>query len=243
MKIIRSIYSLYGFAVFIAAFLALFPVFLLFILIKRPRHKIVFIAMRLWAIIFMVLIGVPFRVIYDEKLDKKKSYVFVANHFSFLDIPVLYLGSLRAVFVGKSELQKIPLFGYMFGRIHITVDRNNIKDSYKVLKKSSKVLGEGASLVFFPEGGILAPSPPEMARFKEGAFRSAIEKQIPIVPVTIPYNWIILRDIPFPLLKWHRAKVHFHKPIETIGMGAGDVKELKENVYLTIDKHLKLYNK
>ena len=76
-----------------------------------------------------------------------------------------------------------------------------------------EAIDEGKNLVIFPEGGIITLKDPVMAKFKDGAFRVAIEKQIAIVPVTIPFNWIILPPDEF-LLRWHPLKVIFHEPIE-----------------------------
>ena len=81
---------------------------------------------------------------------------------------------------------------------------------------------------------------PAMAKFKDGAFRIAIEKQIAIVPVTIPYNWIILPPDQF-LLRWHKLKVIFHEPLETTGMTLDDVDMLKQRLFTTIDQELKLH--
>ena len=92
--------------------------------------------------------------------------------------------------------------------------------------------------MIFPEGGILTTRYPNMVRFKDGAFRTAIEKQIPIVPVTIPFNWIILPDgIWFPNLK--SIRVVYHEPLETVGMTLKDVEHLKKATYTTIDNELK----
>jgi 1-acyl-sn-glycerol-3-phosphate acyltransferase len=65
-----------------------------------------------------------------------------------------------------------------------------------------------------------------------------VEKQIAIVPVTIPYNWIILPPDQF-LLRWHRLKVVFHEPIDTKGKTLDDVEQLKEQLFAVIDGELK----
>jgi len=79
---------------------------------------------------------------------------------------------------------------------------------------------------------------PVMSKFKDGAFRTAIEKQIPVVPVTIPNNWIILP--PYEFLVWRgRIKVIFHEPIETTGLTLNDVDMLKEKVFTIINEELK----
>ena len=130
----------------------------------------------------------------------------------------------------------------MYRNIHITLDRDRIKSRYKALGKCARELDEGHNLVIFPEGGIASKNPPEMARFKDGAFRLAIEKQIPIVPITIPYNWILLPDDGKLLLKRHKNLIIFHDPIETKGMQIDSLEILKSKVYQIIDQELKSRN-
>lgn len=106
--------------------------------------------------------------------------------------------------------------------------------------RSMEAIDEGKSLVIFPEGGIVTQKDPVMGRFKQGPFRVAIEKQIPIVPVTIPYNWIILPPEEF-LLYWHPLRIIFHEPISTVGLTMEDIDTLKEKVFAIIDAELKKY--
>lgn len=112
---------------------------------------------------------------------------------------------------------------------------------YDTLMKSLKALDEGKSLTIFIEGGIYTKQPPIMARLKDGAFRAAIEKQIPIVPVTIPHNWILLPVEPM-LLSWVPTKIIFHEPVDVTGMTLDDMNTLKEKVYNIIDAELKKEN-
>jgi 1-acyl-sn-glycerol-3-phosphate acyltransferase len=102
-------------------------------------------------------------------------------------------------------------------------------------------LDEGKSLVIYPEGGIISNQPPRMVKFKEGAFRAAIQKQIPIVPVTIPFNWLILPDEKELLLRPGTIKIIFHEPIETSGMSLAETDLLKEKVYQIIDNELRIH--
>ena len=102
-----------------------------------------------------------------------------------------------------------------------------------------KAIDEGKSLIIYPEGGMASKNPPHIVGFKDGAFRAAIEKQIPIVPVTIPYNWIILPDQKKMLLYGGLVKVIFHEPIETKGMTLANTHQLKQNVFTIIDNELK----
>jgi len=184
----------------------------------------------------------PVHVINESKLDKKQPYVFCANHTSVLDIAVMgvVLDQYYA-FIGKSSLAKLPLFGYMFTRLHIAVDRSSRVSSYKTMHRALETLDKGRSLMIFPEGGIVTENPPLMTPFKDGPFRMAVEKQVPIVPVTLPFNWYVLPDDSGLLFRWHELKAIVHKPILTQGMTLEDVPQLKQMTFNVIDAELKKY--
>jgi 1-acyl-sn-glycerol-3-phosphate acyltransferase len=241
MKILRRIYSVYSLSLFALIFLILLPVFFVLIYTNK-RHTLVFELHRVWAWLYFKLSFIPITKVYSDKLDMSKQYIFCSNHFSYLDIPAIGINKVRPIFVGKHSLGKIPLFGYMYRNIHITLDRENLKSRYSAMEKGGKELDKGQNLVIFPEGGIMSKHPPSMARFKDGAFRLAIEKQVPIVPVTIPYNWIILPDDGKLLLHWHRNMVIFHDPIETSSLQMQDMEQLKKQVYEIIDSELQRRN-
>ncbi len=239
-RFFNRIYSIYGFGVFAFLFIILLPFFLFFILID-DKHPMLFKLNRLWALLFFGLIFIPIEVVYEEPIFKKGQYIFCANHFSYLDIPILGYLNFNAAFIGKSSLAKIPIFGFMFRKIHIAVDRERLRGRSEALKKALDVLGKGTSLIFFPEGGIVSKNPPAMGRFKDGAFRAAVEKQIPVVPVTIPFNWIILPDDKQFLLNWRKAKIIVHKPIKTETTDSKAVEYVKEKTYEVINNELKKY--
>lgn len=222
--------------VFVSLFLLFLP-FLLIPIVFPSRFALVGMLNRWWAKLLFTFVFLPFRVEVHGTLDPKRQYVFCPNHFSYMDIPTLGLNPVNAIFVGKSEMSRVPLFGYMYSKLHITVDRSKLKSRYSTLKRSLAAIDEGKSLVMFPEGGIITEKDPVMSRFKDGPFRVAIEKQIPVVPVTIPYNWIILPPDQF-LLHWHPLKVVFHAPVETRGLTLADLDSLKENVFQIVDAAL-----
>ncbi|EMR00664.1 lysophospholipid acyltransferase family protein [Cesiribacter andamanensis] len=240
-RVLHRIYSTYSLFMFGLGFLLLFPFFLLLIFV-RPLRPFLHWLHWLWAAFFLGFSGVPWRIRYLYRPRRGQQYVICANHFSILDIVSMGLLPLHFMFVGKESLSKIPLFGYMFRKLHITVNRNSLKDRYKALKKSMQAIDEGNSLVMFPEGGVLTDSPPQMARFKEGPFRVAIEKQIPILPVTIPHNWIILPDDGRYLLYPRRCSMVVHPPIQTRGLTLDDIPRLQQELYALIDAELKKWN-
>lgn len=193
---------------------------------------------RWWARILFTLVFIPYENEYRADLNKYGQYIFCPNHFSYLDIPAMGLNRINTIFVGKSDMEKIPLFGFMYKKLHITVNRNSLKSKYGTFVRSCKAIDEGKNLVIYPEGGIITTHPPHMTRFKDGAFRVAIEKQIAIIPVTIPFNWIILPDSSF-LPQWHKMKVIYHEPIDTTGLTLADLPALKQRTYEVISSELK----
>jgi 1-acyl-sn-glycerol-3-phosphate acyltransferase len=236
MKILRGIYTFYGLLVFAILFLVFFIPFLIPIYFPK-QYKLTGIFNRWWSRLVFTFIGIPFRIRYYAPLDRNKQYIFCPNHFSYLDIPVMGLNPINTIFVGKSDIGNIPLFKFMYHRLHITVDRTKLKSRYSTMVKTLEALEEGKSLVIFPEGGIITAHDPVMGHFKDGAFRASIEKQIPIVPVTIPFNWIILPANEF-LLKWRPLKVIFHEPISPAGYTLDDIHDFKQNVRSVIEQEL-----
>jgi 1-acyl-sn-glycerol-3-phosphate acyltransferase len=239
MKLLRRIHTAYGSLVFfVLTIIFFFP--LLVPIIFPKQYKWVGILNRAWAKLLFILVVLPYRVECRKPLDRKGQYIFCPNHFSYLDIPTMGLNPINTVFVGKNDMEKVPIFGFMYKKLHITVDRARLKSKYESIVKSRQAIDDGKSLVVYPEGGIFTEHPPEMVRFKRGAFRLAIEKQIPIVPVTIPYNWIILPPNEF-LLRQGNIKVIFHEPILTTGLTLEDADTLKQQVFKIIDDELKKY--
>ena len=240
MTFLRKLYTLYGMLVFGLLFAIFF--FPLLIPIFFPRQfKLIGVFNRWWARGLFFFLGIPWHLDYRVKLDPHKQYIFAPNHFSFIDIPTMGLNLHNTIFVGKSEIESVPLFGWMYKNLHITVDRTKLRSMYSTHVKSLKALDEGKSITIFIEGGIYTDKPPTMVRLKDGAFRAAIEKQIPIVPVTIPHNWILLPVDPM-LLKWIPTRIVFHEPIDVSGMTIADIAMLKEKVYGIIDAELRRQN-
>lgn len=241
MKFFRRLYTLYGLIIFFLLFIIFF--FLLLIPIIFPKKfRLVGRFNRWWAKLMLILIGIPFQVCYKSGLNPKKQYIFCPNHCSYMDIATVALNKHDTVFVGKNDMENIPFFGFMYSKLHITVDRAKLKSRYITLVKSLKAIDQGKSLVIFPEGGIVTKHPPVMGEFKDGAFRAAIEKQIPVVPVTIPYNWIILPAEQF-LLRWRPMKIIFHEPLDPAGYTLKELDTFKSKVKSIIENELQNYFK
>lgn len=194
----------------------------------------------LWADLFFPIAGMPVSIEHRFVPDPEKNYVFVANHFSYMDVAV----GMKVVrnyfsYMGKSSVKRIPLLGYMFAKLHIQVDRSDKNSRSKALLRSKKALEEGRSLFIMPEGGIISPDIPKMQQpFKDGAFILAIDAKVPIVPITFLNLYEIMPDIK---LKWGIPKVIVHQPIETHDLNSGDIELLKQKVYEVIQPELDQY--
>lgn len=240
MKLLKRIHTGYGLLVFGVVFLVLFPLLMIPILFPG-QYRLVGVINRWWAKLVFILSFFPYRIEVRGRLDKSRQYIFCPNHFSYLDIPTMGLNPHNAIFVGKNEMERIPLFGFMYRRLHITVDRSKLKSRFITMVKTLEALDAGKSLVIYPEGGIISTSPPNLSSFKDGAFRAAIEKQIPIVPVTIPHNWILLPDGEF-VVNLGLITVIFHEPVETEGCTLEDIDKLKDTVREVISTELAKQN-
>ena len=241
-RLLLIFYSVYGLVVFALLFLILLPFFLLSIFIE-PLEKMAATLNHIWARVFFFFLFLNrTKIIWEEKLNKDQRYIFCANHTSFLDIPTMGLMPYNFKFIGKSSLKKVPIWGYMYSRLHILVDRASLKSRHNSWLKAQEEIRKGFSIVFFPEGGILSKQPPKMAGFKDGAFRISVDEQIPLVPVTIPFNHLLLPD-KMPLLM-HPGKVimKVHKPIWPQGKGDKEVKALKVKIRGVIENELNQYS-
>jgi 1-acyl-sn-glycerol-3-phosphate acyltransferase len=239
----HRVYTTWCITWFVVPFVVTYP-FQAYLIRKPQWHKHVHNINRVWSFIFLHMFLAPLQVEWRLKLDPKQRYIFTPNHSSYLDIPMM----LRAIpgflnFIGKSSLAKVPLWGKVYGTLYICVDRKSAVSSAKSYIKSVRSLDEGRSLVIFPEGTIPATAGTQLMEFKDGPFKLAIEKQLPVVPVTMPYNQYFMPDLDGELkIRWHPLKMIMHEPIETTGMTLQDLPALKEQVHHIIQQELTKHN-
>ncbi len=184
--------------------------------------------------------GVFFSYHYEEKLDRDQTYIYCANHSSNLDIMIFcIMGHGKYHFMGKDELLNNPVLGIFFKTIDIAVNRDSKISAFRAFKKAGENLEKGMSLIIFPEGKIDDHYPPKLGEFKNGPFRLAIDKNIPLVPVSLANVWQINWDDGAKYgSKPGICDIYVHKPIKTASMAADDSDTLKEQVYQLIDSKL-----
>jgi 1-acyl-sn-glycerol-3-phosphate acyltransferase len=163
--------------------------------------------------------------------------VICSNHGSYLDIIQMYnVIPQYFLFMGKYELLRWPLFKIFFKDMNIAVNRGSHIEAAKAFRRAAEALDRGTSIAIFPEGTIPLDAP-RMKPFKDGAFRLAIEKQVPIVPVTFVNHWELFGE-PEQFTSRARpgmARAVVHQPIDTKGLTEADLVALRRRVYEVIE--------
>jgi 1-acyl-sn-glycerol-3-phosphate acyltransferase len=223
---------------FTLPFLVLFPLF--YVALVTKNFDFVYKLKRFWArIISFGSFLYPVIIYKSKKYALPKPCIIVSNHTSYLDIifSPFYIDH-TAVYMGKYELLKIPLFKYFFVYLDIPVNRGSIKDSHKAFSDAGKKIDEGLSQVIYPEGTISENG--KLRPFKNGAFKLAVEKQVPIVPVANVNNWKFLQNGGFFKSNGRPGipKIVVGDPIYTKGMTEENIPELKEKVITFINAEL-----
>lgn len=225
---------------FLFSFLLLYPLFFVFIQ-KEKWWGIVFRLKRLWAKMICLNVGIRYHVTDYANLDKNGTYIFCANHSSYIDTVSTYLATpIYFHFMGKAELTKVPLFRIFFWKMDIPVNRGSRIGAHKAFSRAAADLQKGISIAIFPEGTIHETAP-KLHRFKNGPFKLAIENQVPIVPITFKNNWIILPAGRKGKKggKPARMEIVIHQPIETKGLTEKDIDDLKTRLHDTINNELR----
>ena len=188
---------------------------------------------RIWGRSILWVSGIKVTLKGVEKLKKSQSYIYMANHQSNYDIPVL-LGKLPVQFrwLAKAELFKIPLFGRaMRGCGYISIDRSNRKSAFESLTQAAETIREGASVMIFPEGTRTADG--NLKTFKKGGFVLSVDAGVPIVPIIIEGTWAIM---PRTRLRIESGPVtiEIQDPIETADFTRKTKDDLIEKVRETM---------
>jgi len=228
---------------FALGLIVLYPLFYIFLL-KEKWFPLAFKLKKIWARWILIIPGLFLKIKWKtSKENLPQPSVFCSNHVSYLDIVASYLVITNYfVFMGKQELDKAPLFRIFFKRMNILVDRKSNIGSHRAFLRAGTDIDKKHSVFLFPEGTISSNG--RLRGFKNGAFRLAIEKQVPIVPITFLNNWKMLQNGGFfkAFGKPGLCKVVVHAPIPTIGMTEKDLISLRTKVYDIIQAELNNYN-
>lgn len=211
--------------------LILLPLLLILTAHKRWYRALYWVMRYLWATPILYGMGFFPKVKREYTIpNDHHSYMLVANHYSMMDIMLmLYCSKNPFVFVGKKELSKLPLFGYFYKRVAIMVDRKSPQSRREVYTQAMERIKAGLSICIFPEGGVPDDESIVLDSFKDGAFRIAIQCQIPIVPMVF---YDTKKRFPFRFFAGSigTMRVDVLPPISTQGKTLDDKETLREEV-------------
>jgi 1-acyl-sn-glycerol-3-phosphate acyltransferase len=214
-------------AVIIAVYALIIAILTILVSPFDSKGKITHYISKIFSKVILLVSGIKLTVNGLEKIDKDKSYVFVSNHASYFDIPILMQAIPNNVrFIYKKSMNKIPIFGWgMYLGQYVPIDRENGREAIKALRKAAEKIKKGISIVIFPEG---TRSPDgEIKDFKKGVFVLADEAKEDIVPVLVKGSYDIMPKGKFKI-KSANVEVTFFEPIKYSKDKAllGNIREL-----------------
>jgi 1-acyl-sn-glycerol-3-phosphate acyltransferase len=219
IKVVWLAFWLFAATLLIAPLITLAAVF-------RCRRRRIYAIACLWARIICCAAGVKVLTRGRNQVDRRRSYVIVANHQSHFDSPALALGlaDMQLSWIAKQELHKIPLFGHCLQVLNtIFIDRANRDAAIASIQKGLRQLPAGVSLIWFAEGTRSIDG--RIGQFKKGAFMAALQSGTPVLPVTINGS---RRVMPKGSVVFTPGRIELivATPIETRGLAHHDLEKL-----------------
>ena len=179
---------------------------------------------------WFLMIGIRQKYIYESSPSPDKQYIFIANHIAYVDAVITIL-SVRHFFrpIGKAELLKVPIFGFIYKFCVVTVNRSSAEDRARSLDDLRKVLSRGISIVVFPEGTFNMGDAP-LKELYDGAFKLAVETGKPIQPILFLDAFDRMHYRHFFTLTPGKSRSVYLEPINPADYPNADFKELKQIV-------------
>lgn len=221
------LYRIWFYIVCALPWIIIFPLLFIFSL-KESWYPRVFQLATIWSNVVLFCMGFYWKIDATPKLQKGKNYMFISNHTSMIDVMLMIsiFKNHPFVFVGKKELSKIPLFGVIYKRACILVDRSSVESRKSVFFHTQRKLENGLSICVYPEGGVPDPSV-VLDKFKKGAFKIAIDHQISVVCLTFLDN---KKRFPYAFYRGKPGllRVKYHEPQCTKGLSQSDVQLISD---------------
>jgi 1-acyl-sn-glycerol-3-phosphate acyltransferase len=198
---------------------------------------------RLWADCWYFLLGIRHENIFESPYNPSGTYVFVSNHISYLDIPCIFKAIRKQAFrvLGKADLKKVPVFGYIYSRGAVMVDRSSTSARAHSVRELKKLLTHHISVFIFPEG-TFNETGNALKSFYDGAFRISIQTGTAIRPLLFLDNYDLMNYRSVLSLKPGKSRVIFLDEISPEGFTLTDINVFKDKVYREMDRKLREYN-
>lgn len=209
---------------------------------KHHLSKRVYKICRYWSKAFLVLIGIHHEEIFEDDHNFKMPHIFVANHNSYMDIPpIVQLKHQPIKPLGKFESSKIPIFGWIYRAAVIMVDRSNPDKRAKSLRNLKAALHKKVSIFIFPEGTFSMTEKQPLKHFYNGAFKLAIEMQVPIQPILLVDAVDRMHYSSVFTLTPGKNRVVYLPTVQVNEYTMEDIDTLKDKVYQMMDEGLRRY--
>ncbi len=238
MKIVKEIlgriFALWGIIIFAGSLLiASIPIWITAIWPEPKRTINFFKVVQVWMNFFFTFSGVRRIVKGKNHFQKGQNYVVVCNHNSFMDVPLSVTAVPPNKTIAKAEMAKIPVFGMIYKRGSVLVDRKSEESRRKSFLKMKTVLEMGLHMCIYPEGTRNKTSEP-LQRFHDGAFKLAVETKKEIIPALIFYTSKVLPRKPF--FFWpHKVEIHF---LPAVAVENKTSQQLKDEVFIIMKNYL-----
>ena len=240
---LRLLFTIYTAALFLAFLLISFPMVVVASFFGKIKGgDFILKICRIWTDIQLVLCGIFHRNIYEVPHDTTKQYIFVVNHISYMDIPIMLQAVRKQNFriLGKYEISKLPLFGLLYKYVVVLVDRETASKRATSVKQLKSVIQKGISVLLCPEGTFNETHKPLKA-FYDGAFKIAIETQTPIKPILFLDTYDIMNYNSMLSITPGRSRAIYLDEISVEGLTVKDTSSLKDKVYKIMEERLIFY--
>lgn len=234
------VYCIYAFLLFLIGMICVLPFVAVFSLqggLKGGDR--IYEICRYWDDAWLALVGIRHTNVFESTPDPHKKYVFVSNHISYLDIPLILQAVRRNAFriLGKAEMTRYPLFGFIYGQAVVLVDRSTATARSRSVRELRSMLAAGRSVFIFPEGTFNETGRP-LKHFYDGAFRIAIETGTPLQPILFPDTFDRMHYGSLLSLRPGKTRAIFLPEVEVAGLHIGDLPVLKQKVYSLMEEAL-----
>ena len=211
---------------------------------KEKLSEHVYFICRYWAKILYFFMGIQHSEIFEAPHNFNRAHVFVGNHNSYMDIPsIVQLKHQPIRPLGKFESSKIPLFGLIYRQAVVMVDRSDPEKRAQSLRNLKAALEKHISIFIFPEGTFSMTEDYPLKSFYNGAFKLAIEMNIPIQPILLVDSVERMHFSSILSLTPGKHRVVYLETVEVSDYSIDRMNDLKDLVFKKMDEGLRRYRK
>ena len=242
-RVLKFFFSLYALTVFLTLMFVLFPfVVLASFFGKEKGGNYIYAICRFWANTCLLFWGIRHQNRFEAPHNATQPCIFVFNHLSYMDIPIL-MAAFRYQHIrvlGKAEMTRIPIFGFIYKKAVVTVNRSDAAHRAESVSTLKAVLRKNISVVLAPEGTFNMGDRP-LKNFFDGAFRIAIQTQTPIKPVLFLDAFDRMHYSSIFSVTPGKSRAIYLPEVSVKGYSLENTDDLKNKVYSLMEQGLRKY--